>query len=54
MKACAGNLAGAFGGSEISNRWNDLYKPQVVRDAQEIIETIKGKIDKIRSNYESF
>lgn len=48
MKACAGNLAGAFGGSEISDRWNDLYKPQVVRDAQEIINNISEKLNRMR------
>lgn len=48
MKACAGNLAGAFGGSEIGDRWNDLYKPQVVRDAQEIINNISEKLNRMR------
>lgn len=48
MKACAGNLASAFGGSEISDRWNDLYKPQVVRDAQEIINNISEKLNRMR------
>lgn len=49
IKACSANLAGAFGGSELTERWNDLYKPQEVKDAETIKRTIIDKLDRMRS-----
>ena len=50
IKACAGNTAGAFGGSELTQRWNDLYKPQDVRDAETIKSTISEKLNRMGSD----
>lgn len=49
IKACAGDLAGAFGGSELTERWSDLYKPQEVKDAETIINRITEKLNRMRS-----
>lgn len=49
IKACSANLAEAFGGSELTERWNDLYKPQEVKDAETIKRTIIDKLDRMRS-----
>lgn len=49
MKACSTNLADTFGGSELTERWDDLYKPQEVKNAEAIINNIKDKINRMRS-----
>lgn len=49
IKACAGNTAGAFGGSELTERWNDIYKPQEVKDAETIINNMKDKLNRMGS-----
>lgn len=53
MKSCTSNLAGAFGGSELIERWNDIYKPQEVKDAETVISTISEKLNRMGSDNES-
>lgn len=51
INACAGNLVSAFGtGSEMSERWSDIYKPQEKRDAESIKKSITEKIRAMRSD----
>lgn len=52
MKACAGNLAGAFGGSVMSVRWEDLYEPIDDRDAETIIDDIKQELRNMENEHE--
>lgn len=49
LKALTESMAGAFGGSEMSLRWNDIYKPQVQRDAENIISNISNKLNSMGS-----
>lgn len=53
IKANAENLSNAFGGSELTYRWADLYKPQAVRDANEIKQRMKNILRKMESENES-
>lgn len=47
LKILASNTAEAFGGQIISTRYADIIQPEepVSKDADEIIGTIKGKIN---------
>lgn len=49
IKACSADLADAFGGSELTERWSDIYKPREVKNAETIIKTISDKLDRMRS-----
>jgi len=45
IKLCAENSANLAGGSVMTVRWDDLFKPQEQRDAEAIINSIKNKIN---------
>lgn len=49
IKACSADLADAFGGSELTERWSDIYKSREVKNAETIIKTISDKLDRMRS-----
>ena len=45
LKASTENMADAFGGNVMTLRWADIYSPSETRDADEIINSIKDKIN---------
>lgn len=45
IKACSENGANLAGGSVMTHRWEDLFKPQEQVDAETIINHIKNKIN---------
>ena len=49
MKAINESVANAFGGSAMSIRFTDAYKPMVEEDAQSVIERITNKITEMGS-----
>lgn len=45
LKASTENMADAFGGNVMTLRWTDIYSTNETRTADEIINSIKDKIN---------
>lgn len=43
------NQAESFGGMKMTEMWDDMYRPQEIRDAETIKNDIRNRINRMRS-----